>query len=88
MWKKFEIYSIQFFKFLVRKGRAFYATLYQDVFFSIKGGVINTLGAKLQLFIKAVNAWQPTKYITANSSSKYTRSLIKWVNRKEDGYDT
>ena len=43
---------------------------------------INTLGAELQLVIKAVNVQQSTKYITANSSSKYTRSIIKKVNRK------
>ena len=34
---------------------------------------VNTLGDELQLFIKSVNARQPTKDITANSSSKYTR---------------
>ena len=32
MWKKFEIYSIKKIV-LVRKGRTFYATLYQEVFF-------------------------------------------------------
>ena len=37
MWKMFEIYSIKNI-FLVRKGRAFYAILYQEVFFSIEGG--------------------------------------------------
>ena len=49
---------------------------------------INILGAELQLVIKAVNARQSTKDITANSSSKCTRSVIKQVNRKEDGHDT
>ena len=39
------------------------------------------------MFIKSVNARQSTKDITANSSSKYTRSVIKRVNRKEDGHD-
>ena len=43
---------------------------------------VNTLGAELQLVIKAVNARQSTKGITTNSSSKYTRSVIKQVNRK------
>ena len=37
MWKKFEIYSIK--KLLVRKGRAFYATLYQEMFFCNPAGV-------------------------------------------------
>ena len=36
MWKKFGIYSI--LKVLVRKGRAFYATFYQEVFFGNPGG--------------------------------------------------
>ena len=48
---------------------------------------VNKLGAELQLFVKAVNARQSTKDITANSSSKYTRSVIKRVNCKEDGRD-
>ena len=38
---------------------------------------VNTLGAKMQFFIKSVNAQQSTKDITANSSSKYTCSVIK-----------
>ena len=46
---------------------------------------VNTLGAELQLIIKVVNARQSTKYITANSSYKYTRSVIKRVDCKEDG---
>ena len=33
MWNKFEIYSIKKYIFLVRKGRALYTTLYQEVFF-------------------------------------------------------
>ena len=37
MWKKFEMYSIKKIV-LVRKGRAFYATLYQEVFFCNPGG--------------------------------------------------
>ena len=49
---------------------------------------VNTLGDELQLFIKSVNARQSTKDITTNSSSKYTRSVIKRVNRKEDGHNT
>ena len=48
---------------------------------------VNTLGAKLHFFIKAVNARQSTKEITPKSSSKYTRSLIKRVNRIEGGHD-
>ena len=48
---------------------------------------VNALVAELQLFIKAINARQSTKCITANSSSKYTRSVIKQVNRKEYGHD-
>ena len=47
---------------------------------------VNTLGAELQLVIKSVKGRQSTKDITANSSSKYTRSVIKRVNRKEDGH--
>ena len=43
---------------------------------------VNTLLTKPQLVIKAVNAQQPTKDITANSSSKYTFSVIKRVNCK------
>ena len=46
---------------------------------------VNKLGSELQLIIKVVNARQPNKYITANSSYKYTRSVIKRVDRKEDG---
>ena len=34
---------------------------------------VNTLGAELQFFMKAVNAQKSTKYITPKSSSKYTR---------------
>ena len=49
---------------------------------------VNTLGAELQLVTKAVNARKSTKYITANSSSKYTRSVIKQFDRKEYGHDT
>ena len=41
---------------------------------------VNKLGAKLQHVIKAVNVRQSTKEITANSSSKYTQSVIKLVN--------
>ena len=41
---------------------------------------VNTLASEMQLVIKAVNARQPTKYITSNSSCKYTRSLNKRVN--------
>ena len=37
MLKKFEIHSIKKMV-LARKGRAFYATLYQDVFFENPGG--------------------------------------------------
>ena len=33
MWKKFKIYSIKKLV-LVRKGRSFYATFYQEVFFT------------------------------------------------------
>ena len=36
MWKKFEICSIKK-KALVRKGRALYTTLYQEVFFGNQG---------------------------------------------------
>ena len=38
---------------------------------------VNTLGAEIQLVIKTVNARQLTNIITDNSSSKYTRSVIK-----------
>ena len=48
---------------------------------------INTLEAKLQLVIKSVNKRQSTKDITANSSSKYTHSVIKQFNHKEYGHD-
>ena len=48
---------------------------------------VNVLGAELKLVIKSVNARQSTKDITANSSSKYNHSVIKRVNRKEDGHD-
>ena len=41
---------------------------------------VNKLAAELQLVIKAVNVQQSTKDITANSSCKYTRSVIKRVN--------
>ena len=49
---------------------------------------LNTLWAKLQLVIESVNVWQSTNDITANSSSKYTQTVIKKVNQKEDGHDT
>ena len=49
---------------------------------------VNTLASEMKLFIKSVNARQSTKDITDNSSCKYTRSVIKLVNRKEDGHDT
>ena len=49
---------------------------------------VNTLEAKLKLVIKAVKARQSTKDITANSSSNYTRSVIKQVNGIEDRHDT
>ena len=48
---------------------------------------VNTLGAKLPLFIKPVNARQSTKDITPKASSKYTRSVMKRVNNIEDGHD-
>ena len=48
---------------------------------------VNTLGAELQLVIRAVNARQSTKVITPNASSQYTRSVIKRVNKREDGHD-
>ena len=38
---------------------------------------VNTLGAELQLVIRAVNARQSTKVITPNASSQYTRLVIK-----------
>ena len=46
-----------------------------------------TLGAKLQLVIREVNARQSTKVITAKASSQYTQSVIKRVNNIEDGHD-
>ena len=48
---------------------------------------VNTLGAELQLVIKAVNKRKSTKDITTNSSSKYTRSVINQVDHKEYGPD-
>ena len=48
---------------------------------------VNTLGAELQLVIRAVNARQSTKVITPNASSQYTCSVIKRVNKREDGHD-
>ena len=48
---------------------------------------VNTLGAELQLVIRAMNARQSTKVITPNASSQYTRSVIKRVNKREDGHD-
>ena len=48
---------------------------------------VNTLGAEMQLVIRAVNARQSTKVITPNASSQYTRSFIKRVNKREDGHD-
>ena len=48
---------------------------------------VNTLATELQLVIKSVNARKSTKDITANSSCKYTLSVIKRVNHKEDGHD-
>ena len=48
MWKKFEIYSIQNLA-LVRKGRAFYATLYLVVFFgNPEGGVSLSLANRFR----------------------------------------
>ena len=49
---------------------------------------VNTLASELQLVIKAVNVRQSTKDITANSSCKYTRSVIKQVICKEYGHNT
>ena len=46
---------------------------------------VNTLGAKLQFLVKAVNAQQSTKEITPRSSSKYTPSAINRFNSIEDG---
>ena len=48
---------------------------------------VNTLGAELQFFIKAVNARQSTKDITPKASSKYTLSVIKRVNNIEESHD-
>ena len=48
---------------------------------------VNTLGGELQLVITSVNARQSTKIITPKSSAKYTRSVIKRVNKREDGHD-
>ena len=48
---------------------------------------VSTLGEDLQLVIKSVNTRQPTKQITPKASCKYTRSVIKRVNRIEDGHD-
>ena len=48
---------------------------------------VNTLGAKMQFFIKGVNAQQSTKKITPKSSSEYTCSVIKQLNGTEDGHD-
>ena len=47
----------------------------------------NTLGFKLKLVIKVVNARQSTKDITPKASSNYTRSVIKQVKNIEDGRD-
>ena len=47
---------------------------------------VNTLGANLKFFIKAVNARKSTKDITANSLSKYTRPVIKQVKCIEYGH--
>ena len=41
---------------------------------------VNTLGVKLQLVIRAMNAQKPTKVITHKESSHYTCSVIKQVN--------
>ena len=38
MWNKFNIYFIVKVQFLSEKGRAFYATLYQEAFFAKQGG--------------------------------------------------
>ena len=48
---------------------------------------VRTLGAELQVVIGALNAQQSTKVITPHASSQYTRSVIKRVNKREDGHD-
>ena len=48
---------------------------------------VNTLGGKLQLVIRAVNARQSTKVITPKASSHYTRLVINQVKNIEDGHD-
>ena len=47
----------------------------------------NTLGGRLQLVIRAMNAQQSTKVITPKASSQYTRLVIKRVNNIGDGHD-
>ena len=48
---------------------------------------VNTLGGELQLVITSVSARQSTNIITPKSLAKYTRSVIKQVNKREDGHD-
>ena len=39
------------------------------------------------MVIGVVNARQSTKVITPHASSQYTRSVIKQINKREDGRD-
>ena len=80
----------------IKFGRATYLNSYEEALLvalaEIEGAdglpiEVNTVGAELQFFIKAVNSRQSTKDITANLLSKYTRSAIKKVNRIEDVHD-
>ena len=90
-----ELEIIKMYVQNIRVGRPTYLNSYEESLLvssadiEVAHGIpidVNTLGSELQFFIQALNAQQLTKDITVNSSSKYTRSVIKRVNRKEYGH--
>ena len=88
-----EIKSVrnhQYIRSKIKVGRRTYLNKYEETLVVASAEMegahelpidVNKLGSEIQFFIKAVNARQSTKDITSNSSSKYTHSVIKRVNR-------
>ena len=77
MWNKFEIYSIKK-TVLFRKGRAFYATLYQEVFFGNSGGgsLTDTLGKLAHLLSRNKCKVRPSQIWTDINRHLYPNPLM------------
>ena len=75
MWKNFEIYSIKKVV-LVRKGRAFYAPLYQEVFFGDPGGGGGSWTVIITPDFLSIFLFLLDNYIPSDLLHEYIRTLL------------